>query len=377
MRRFEKRFRKKISHALAWTLPLASLLLLAPNTQAQVATSLDWGVEGGGGVDFPVGTTTNTYADVGGSGVDVRVTVGGDVGDNGNPNLSLTDSAFVGPAPPNETLLINLLGGNGDEATVTIEFLLTGTNTPVDVTLASFPIHDLDILFNNGRVSWQDEVVISASSGGAAVGGITAGGETPPEGTFNQEVDAGTSVIVTGVAPGDDPANPTQNANSPRIPGLTNATTVGNFPEGNVNVNFANTVDTISLTFRNGPGSEDFAPHAIAIGDIAFTAPPLVAEQPAIGVSKRVVSTTTQADGDFEVVYETTVENLGNVTLNNVQLTEDLDDTYGEGAFSIIGAPTFTARGLANEVQLTPNANFDADEPALSRCFFGLSFLGQ
>ncbi|EKV00330.1 hypothetical protein Lepto7375DRAFT_2437 [Leptolyngbya sp. PCC 7375] len=102
----------------------------------------------------------------------------------------------------------------------------------------------------------------------------------------------------------------------------------------------------------NEPGENDPTPVQL---------PP--AESPAIGVSKRVVSAATQADGDFEVVYETTVENLGNVTLNNVQLTEDLDDTYGEGAFSIIGAPVFTARGLANEVTLTPNANFDADEP--------------
>ncbi|WP_431732077.1 DUF7507 domain-containing protein, partial [Adonisia turfae] len=87
----------------------------------------------------------------------------------------------------------------------------------------------------------------------------------------------------------------------------------------------------------NEPGENDPTPVQLP--------PP---ETPAIGVSKRVVSAITQADGDFEVVYETTVENLGNVTLNNVQLTEDLDDTYGEGAFSIIGAPVFTARGLAN-----------------------------
>ena len=367
IRRCEKVWNKSKGHILAWSLSLFSLLALAPTAQAQVSTSLDWGTGvGGDAVDFPVGTTQNTYTNVGGSGVDVRVTVAGDVGNNGNANLTLSDSDFVSPSPPDETLLVNLLGQAGNEATVTIEFLLTGTATPVDVTLASFPIHDLDILFNNGTVSWQDEVVVSASSSSGGTQpptpvGITAGGEAAPEGTFNQEVVTGTSVTVTGVAPGDNPAAPTQNANSPRIPGLTNATTVGNYEEGNVNVNVPTAVDTISLLFRNGPGSADFAPHAISIGDIAFTAP--VIEEPAIGVSKRVVSTTTQADGDFEVVYETTVENLGNVTLNNVQLTEDLDDTYGEGAFTIIGAPTFTARGLANEVTLTPNAAFDADAP--------------
>ena len=169
-------------------------------------------------------------------------------------------------------------------------------------------------------------------------------------------------VTITGVATGDNPNAPTQNANSPRQPGLASGTTTGNFEEGNATVNFANPVDTISIEFRNGPADpQDFAPHAIAIGDIAFTAPAL--ESPAIGVSKQAVSATTLANGNFEVVYETTVENLGNVALNNVQLTEDLDDTYGEGAFTITAPPTFAARGLAGEVTLTPNANFDADAP--------------
>ncbi|MGD1948932.1 MAG: hypothetical protein ACFB14_04715 [Leptolyngbyaceae cyanobacterium] len=348
---------------LAWSLPLVSLLAFAPTAQAQVATSLDWGVGNNDAVDFAPGTTVNTYTDVGGSGVDVRVSVVGAVTASPNPNLILQDSSFVGPAPPNETLLIPLSGANGAEATTTIEFFLTCTTTPVDVTLASFPIHDLDVLLNNGTVSWQDEVVISASSGGTPITDITAGGEAPPEGTFNQEVVGANSVTITGGAVGDDINNPAENANSPRQPGVTNDTTIGAFAEGNTTVNFGSPLDTISILFRNGPGTEAFAPHAIAIGDIAFTAPDIVAEEPAIGVSKRVVSTTTQADGDFEVVYETTVENLGNVALNNVQLTEDLDDTYGEGAFSIIEGPTFTPRNVANEVELDVNGNFDADAP--------------
>ena len=362
--RFEKVWNsRQLRQNLAWSLPLVSLLAFAPTAQAQIATSLDWGVGNNDAVEFPPGTTVNTYTDVGGSGVDVRVSVVGAVTASPNPNLILQDSSFVGPAPPNETLLIPLSGTNGAEATTTIEFFLTGTTTPVDITLASFPIHDLDVLLNNGTVSWQDEVVISASSGGTAVGGITAGGETPPEGTFNQEVVGANSVTITGGAVGDDITNPTQNANSPRQPGVTNNTTVGAFEEGNTTVNFGEPLDTISILFRNGPGTEDFAPHAIALGDIAFTAPDIVLEEPAIGVSKRVVSATTQADGDFEVVYETTVENLGNVPLNNVQLTEDLDDTYGEGAFSIIDGPTFTPRNVANEVELDVNGNFDADAP--------------
>ena len=546
----------RIRHAIAWSLPIASLLAVAPTAHAQVAAVFDWGTGAAGDeIDFPAGSTVNTYTNVNGSGVDVQISVVGADTTNGNPNLVLGDSDFVSPSQPDETLFLGITGQQGAQATVTIQFFQTGTTTPVDVTLTSFPLFDVDVLLENGTtVSWQDQVVVSASSGGAAVGGITAGGEAPPAGIFNKEVAGPTSVTITGVNTTVGPPNAidniTANANSPRIPGLTNATTAGNFEEGNVIVNIPAPADTITVQLGNGPGTEDFDPHAIAIGDISFTAPavattpvigvaktvsagptetapgsgifditysvvvenlgnealngvqllesftdpitaaptfgpgniisstvgaivpaggasltpnpnynvsatgavdanlltaaastlpvgasatipitvqvdsnqadfpadggdgynnqvtasgvgatsgnpvndlsddgvdpdpdadgnpggpgegdptpvtiPTPAEAPAIGVSKRVVSTATQADGDFEVVYETTVENLGNVVLNNVQLTEDLDDTYGEGAFSIISAPVFSARGLANEVQLAPNPGFDADAP--------------
>ncbi|MBE9066163.1 hypothetical protein IQ260_05815, partial [Leptolyngbya cf. ectocarpi LEGE 11479] len=548
--RFKQAWSKGKGHALAWSLSLFSLLALAPAAQAQTPVVLDWGTGvAGEAVGFPAGTTTNTYTNVEGSGVDVRVTVLNAVTNSPNPNLNLGDSDFVGPSPPDQTLLIPLSGVNGAEATITIEYFLTGTLTPVNVTDASFLIHDLDILFNGGTVSWQDEVEVSATSGGNPVTGITAGGEAAPAGIFNQEVIGANSVTITGVAPGDNPNAPTQNANSPRQPGVNNATTTGAFTEGDATVNFANPLDTMTLVFRNGPGTQDFASHAISISDIFFTAPTLTpttpvigvakqvsegptesapgsglfditysivvenlgnealnsvqlvesftdptltppgptfgpgnivtstigtitpaggasvtanpaynvsatgpvdanllaagstlpigasatipvtvrvdstqpdfpadggdgynnqvtasgigatsdnpvndlsddgvdpdpdadgnpggadegdptpvtfpAEAPAIGVSKRVVSAITQPDGDFEVVYETTVENLGNVTLNSVQLTEDLNNTYGPGAFSIIGAPTFAARNVANEVALTPNPGFDAGD---------------
>lgn len=537
----------KLAQPLAWSLPLISILASAPAALAQVDTTLDWNV-----VDFPTtGATQGTYTNVEGSGVDVQITiVGADTSTQANPDNNLIDSDFVTPAVGTETLLVPIAGAAGTQADVTIEFFETGTTNPIAVPLAEFQLFDVDVLFNNsGQVSWQDQIEVSATAGGIPITGITAGGETPPEGIFNQEAIGANSVVVTGAAQGDDPSNPTQNANSPRQPGLTTPTTVGNFEEGNVQVNFPNPVDTISLVFSNGPGTDLFNRHAIAISDIQFQAPAItpttpvigVAKQistgptettpgsgifditysivvenlgdeplntvqlvesftdptltppgptfgpgniisssigaitpvngasltanpnynvsatgvvdpnvlaagstlpvgasatipitvqvdstqpdfpadggdgynnqvtasgigansgtpvddlsdngvdpdpnsngnpeepgeddptpvtfpeaPAIGVSKRVVSTTTQTDGDFEVVYETTVQNLGNVALNNVQLTEDLDDTYGEGAFTIISAPTFTARGLPNEVVLTPNAGFDADAP--------------
>lgn len=112
-----------IDRALAWSLPLVCLLSIAPTAQAQVATSLDWGTGAGGeAVDFAPGTTTNTYTNVGGSGVDVQVTVVGAITASPNANLILQDSDFVAPTPPNETLLVPISGEVGSQANISIQF---------------------------------------------------------------------------------------------------------------------------------------------------------------------------------------------------------------------------------------------------------------
>ena len=51
-------------------------------------------------------------------------------------------------------------------------------------------------------------------------------------------------------------------------------------------------------------------------------------EHPAIGVAKRVHHVTDNGDGTYTVVYTLRVENLGDVTLSDVQVTDDLSQTF-------------------------------------------------
>jgi hypothetical protein len=56
---------------------------------------------------------------------------------------------------------------------------------------------------------------------------------------------------------------------------------------------------------------------------------PIGVEMPAIGVAKRLVSAGLGTNpGAFDVIFEIRVENLGNVPLSNVQVTENLAATF-------------------------------------------------
>lgn len=356
---------RKLAQPLAWSLPLIGLLTSAAPAFAQVDTTLDWN-----NVDFPTdGATVGNYINVEGSGVDVRISVtGADTTAQANPDNTLSDSNFVSPSPADtQTLFVPISGANGAQATVTIEFFETGTTTPIAVPLAEFQLHDIDILFINGEVDWQDQVTISASAGGTPSTGITAGGEAPDEGIFNQEVVAGNSVVITGVGQNDNANTPTVNANSPRQPNLTNNTTVGVFEEGNVQVNFPTPVDTITLVLSNGPGTARFRRHAIAISNLEFQAPNVTPTTPAIGVAKQVFAgptETTPGSQIFDITYLLTVENLGNEALNNVQLVEDFQDptftpeqpTFGPGNINSASVGTITP---SNGATLSANTAYD------------------
>ncbi|MEM6253219.1 MAG: hypothetical protein AAF821_09875 [Cyanobacteria bacterium P01_D01_bin.156] len=352
----------RLIQPLAWGLPFIGVLASASAAMAQVNTTLNWN-----DVDFPSGTTTNTYTDLQGNGVDVRISVtGADLSVGNNPDNTLTDSNFVSPSPADtETLFVPIDDGN--PATVTIEFIETSTGNPITVPLTEFQLFDVDVLFNtSNEVRWQDQVTLTGfvgGVGGTAVGGLTAGGETSPEGDFNQENPGNNSVVITGAGVGDDPNNPTRNANSPRQPALATPTTVGNFEEGNVQVNFSNPVDTITLVLANGPGTDFNDRHAIAIGNIAFQAPNVAT--PAIGIAKEVSAGPTETapgSGIFTLTYDLTIENLGNEDLDTVQVVEDFIDpltnnpTFGDGNITDFTVGTVTGSGAASIVL---NAGYD------------------
>ena len=76
---------------------------------------------------------------------------------------------------------------------------------------------------------------------------------------------------------------------------------------------------------------------------------------PRISLAKRVASSVSQGNGVFRVTYELVVTNLGNVNLSNVQVTENLTQTFAS-------ATSFTVP--ANSVSspsgnLAPNPNYN------------------
>lgn len=85
-----------------------------------------------------------------------------------------------------------------------------------------------------------------------------------------------------------------------------------------------------------------------------------------LGASQEVISSTIAPDGIFgvdtaRVVYEITVENIGIRDISDVQLTNNLEATFGFNNFVIVGTPTLT--GGNTNLQINPdydgNANGD------------------
>lgn len=81
---------------------------------------------------------------------------------------------------------------------------------------------------------------------------------------------------------------------------------------------------------RNGNGNPD-EPGENDPTPVSF---PFV-ETPVIGVAKDAVSVESIGDDKYSVVYDIWVENLGNVVLNNVQVQENLNDTFEGSTFSV------------------------------------------
>ena len=83
----------------------------------------------------------------------------------------------------------------------------------------------------------------------------------------------------------------------------------------------------------NEPGENDPTP-------VTFT------ERAVIGVAKSVVAVTNNGNSTYTVIYDLVVENLGDVALSNVQVTDDLTATF-------VGATGFTANSVTSPLPPT------------------------
>jgi uncharacterized repeat protein (TIGR01451 family) len=302
--------------------------------EAALAVDLRWDM---GFETWPAGDPGPiTFTNVQGSGVDVRITHTFQAG--GFESFAGIDtpisSNFVlpsGASPDTDNSLAIGINGPG-EVTTDIEFFVTGTTNRVQILNPVLYLHDVDI--NTGTTpAWQDVVDLAGYVGGRVAGGpaIPLGG-TPVTGinvttsNFNR--------LATGV--NQLPAPP---------PGVVsiegfNGDADRNIADtrGNVVTTFSVPVDTISLTFRNGEtqGSTGMASHAISMGVTSFDPPP------GIGVSKTVVPPVVlnPAGGAFgaataRATYDIVVRNTGFEALNNVQIPEELNTTFGAGNFAV------------------------------------------
>lgn len=86
-------------------------------------------------------------------------------------------------------------------------------------------------------------------------------------------------------------------------------------------------------------------------------------ENPQIGVAKRIMAAPTDnGNGTYTFTYEIRVQNIGDVTLNNVQLVEDLSTTYPSPATFTIDAYSITQQPVSTI--LTTNGSFNGSANA-------------
>ncbi len=90
--------------------------------------------------------------------------------------------------------------------------------------------------------------------------------------------------------------------------------------------------------------------------DFAFTAIALnecIPNRPRLGVAKAAGTTTDNNDGSFTVPYTIRVQNYGDVELNNLQVTEDLSETFAQASEFNVVSNSINGNGV------TVNPNFN------------------
>lgn len=85
---------------------------------------------------------------------------------------------------------------------------------------------------------------------------------------------------------------------------------------------------------------------------------------PRIGLAKRVASSVSQGNGVFRVTYELVVSNAGNVNLSNVQVTENLTQTFASAASFAV--PASSVSSPSNNLAPNPNYNGRTDTNLLA-----------
>src|SRR5271165_2944232 len=204
------------------------------------AAVLDWSTVGWPGPGVPL---SNTYTNVGGSGVNVTVAFSGNTGalQSGNPNTTSAQIGGTGKPSLQADVLFPTKTTAG--VTVTITF-----SKPVYVT--NLNILDVDATLSTG--GWQDQI--------SAIKGVTAGGTVNPVAVAG----GGSAVSVTG--------NSTIGFTATGLTPTTNSST------SNVSVDFGN-YQVTQISFLYSPGLNQPASPSdqlIGLDNITFSLTPEV-----------------------------------------------------------------------------------------------------
>ncbi len=221
---------------------------------------------------------------------------------------------------------------NGD-GTVSIPFAMNIEN--IGTVALSSPVWTDDIASQLGATVFVNVSNVSLDVTGV-VGGTAPGLNGAWAGTDMSNILDGTGTLATGDSVSvtfEVVVNLQELAeNSP----LTNQATVSaTDPDSNVVMDLSDDGDDVHGDNPSSPGDS-------GVGNTDDPTPILVAD---IGLAKQVVGTPTQlANGNWSVVYELVVENIGSIDLQNVQVTEDLEIEFGAGVFvGVLNPPLITS----------------------------------
>lgn len=109
---------------------------------------------------------------------------------------------------------------------------------------------------------------------------------------------------------------------------------------------------TLGPLFPNSNQPNLLSDYPFPPGDDPDPTPLQVTANPTIGVAKTANSITDLGNSNFQLTYNIVVQNLGNIDLNNLQLTENLSNTFGTTPFTV-------NRVSSSPGNLTPNSNFN------------------
>jgi gliding motility-associated-like protein/uncharacterized repeat protein (TIGR01451 family) len=261
-----------------------------------------------------------TVTDVSTDGTDADPDGNGDPTDNEDETpISFTPNPVIGVAK--EAGLVRSLANGSYEVDYTISVENLGNAVLTDVQV----VDDLNSTFNAG-------VEYVVNSGGSSV----SGGGINPNPSFNGDsnnnlLGAGSTLAVGEVQTITFTVKITPDTNFGPYNNTAVATAIGD----------GKTVNDVSVDGTNADPNDDNNPEESE--PTSFTLNP----SPAVGVAKVADDPILLADGTYNVTYTVTVENFGNVILENVKVIDNLRDVFASPAkFRVLNGSVASGGGL-------------------------------